>query len=81
VTLQLMPIGKGAHPGLGGAFSILEFEDATPVVYVDSIAGNLFLDRKHDVRKFTTSLDLLRARALDPADSQALLRDAVREKP
>ncbi|MFF4709608.1 helix-turn-helix domain-containing protein [Streptomyces sp. NPDC001297] len=81
VTLQLMPVSKGAHPGLGGAFSILEFEEAAPVVYVDSPAGNLFLDRTHDVRQFATSLDLLRARALDPDDSTALLRDAAREKP
>lgn len=81
VTLQIMPIAKGAHPGLGGAFSILEFDEQSPVVYVDSPAGNLFLDRKHEVRKFTTSLDLLRARALDPDDSAALLRDAARETP
>ncbi|WP_328643916.1 helix-turn-helix transcriptional regulator [Streptomyces canus] len=81
VTLQMMPVAKGAHPGLGGAFAILDFEDASPVVYVDSPAGNLYLDRPYEVRKFRGSLDLLRAYALDPDDSAALLRDAVREKP
>ncbi|MEU6467473.1 helix-turn-helix transcriptional regulator [Streptomyces sp. NPDC046976] len=80
VTLQLMPISKGAHPGLGGAFAVLEFEDAPPVVYVDSPAGNLYLDRKNDVRKFTSSFDLLRARALDPDDTTTRLEDAVKEK-
>ncbi|MFE1075130.1 helix-turn-helix domain-containing protein [Streptomyces sp. NPDC058783] len=81
VTLQLMPTSKGAHAGLGGAFAILEFEDQAPVAYVDSPAGNLYLDRAHDIRKFSRSLDLLRAHALDPDDSAALLREAVREKP
>ncbi|MGW7206946.1 helix-turn-helix domain-containing protein [Streptomyces sp. NPDC054837] len=81
VTLQMMPVAKGAHPGLGGAFAVLEFEDAPPVAYVDSPAGNLYLDRPHDVRKFSRSLDLLRAHALDPDDSAALLQIAAREKP
>ncbi len=81
VTLQIMPMNKGAHPGLGGAFSILDFEEAAPVVYVDSPAGNLYLNKRHDLRKFSASFDLLRARALDPDDSAALLRDAAKEKP
>ncbi|NUP41812.1 MAG: helix-turn-helix domain-containing protein [Streptomyces sp.] len=81
VTLQMMPVAKGAHPGLGGAFAVLEFEDAPPVAYVDSPAGNLYLDRPQDMRKFSRSLDLLRARALDPDDSAALLQKAAREKP
>ncbi|MEU9057118.1 helix-turn-helix transcriptional regulator [Streptomyces sp. NPDC048384] len=81
VTLQMMPVSKGAHPGLGGAFAVLEFEDAPPVAYVDSPAGNLYLDRPTDVRKFSRSLDLLRAHALDPDDSAALLRKATREIP
>ncbi|WP_425824593.1 helix-turn-helix domain-containing protein [Streptomyces fractus] len=80
VRIQIMPEDKGAHPGLGGPFSILDFEEATPVVYIDSPAGNLYLDKKYDVRKFTTSFDLLRAMALDPDDSAARLRDAVKEK-
>ncbi|MFC7831033.1 helix-turn-helix domain-containing protein [Streptomyces sp. NPDC057375] len=80
VTLQILPHTKGAHPGLGGPFSILNFEDAAPVVYVDSPAGNLYLDKRHDVRKFTTSFDLLRAQALDPDTSTALLRDVAMEK-
>ncbi len=81
VTLQMMPMTKGAHPGLGGAFAILEFEDAPPVAYVDSPAGNLYLDRPQHVKKFSRSLDLLRAHALDPDDSADVLRTAVREKP
>ncbi|GAA0357283.1 hypothetical protein GCM10009540_92040 [Streptomyces turgidiscabies] len=80
VTLQMVPIAKGAHPGLGGAFSILEFEENEPLVYVDSPAGNLYLEKKPDVRRFTTSFDLLKAKALDPDETTARLQDAVKEK-
>lgn len=80
VTLQIVETKKGAHPGLGGAFSILEFEENEPVVYVDSPAGNLYLEKKSAVREFAASFDLLRAMALDPNDSTALLRDAAEEK-
>ncbi|WP_229882443.1 helix-turn-helix domain-containing protein [Streptomyces alanosinicus] len=79
VTLQIVPIAKGAHSGLGGAFSLLEFEESDPVVYVDSPAGNLYLEKKPDVRRFTTMFDLLKAKALDPDESAALLQDAAEE--
>ncbi|MEU5959225.1 helix-turn-helix transcriptional regulator [Streptomyces sp. NPDC047525] len=79
ITLQIVPARKGANPGLGGAFSILEFEENDPVVYVDSPAGNLYLEKRTTVREFATSFDLLRAMALDPEESTALLRDAAEE--
>ncbi|MGW7412786.1 helix-turn-helix domain-containing protein [Streptomyces sp. NPDC054863] len=75
VTLQIVPVAKGAHPGLGGAFTLLESETEPPVVYVDSPAGNLYLEKKHDVRKFTATFDLLRATALDPEESAIFLRE------
>ena len=79
VTLQLLPIAKGAHPGLAGAFSILEFEENDPVVYVDSPAGNLYLEKKPEVRRFVSSFDLLKAKALDPEETAARLQNAVKE--
>ncbi|MGW2748127.1 helix-turn-helix domain-containing protein [Streptomyces sp. NPDC001450] len=80
VTLQIVPIAKGAHSGLAGAFSLLEFEESDPVVYVDSPVGNLYLEKKPDVRRFTTSFGLLQAKALDPEETVALLQDAIEEK-
>jgi hypothetical protein len=79
ITIQVLPTGKGAHPGLGGAFSILEFESDDPIVYVDSPAGNLYMQKKHDVRRFVSTFDLLRAMALAPDESTALLQRAAEE--
>ncbi|MFC9431509.1 helix-turn-helix domain-containing protein [Streptomyces sp. NPDC056987] len=79
VTLQIVPQAKGAHPGLGGAFSLLEFEDEPPIAYVDCPAGNLYLEKKTEVRRFTTTFDLLRAVAHDPLESAAILHSAAKE--
>ncbi|MEV6672883.1 DUF5753 domain-containing protein [Streptomyces sp. NPDC051162] len=79
VTIQVVPIRKGGHPGLGGAFSVLEFEEDDPVVYVDSPAGNLYLEKRTDVRRFTGTFDLLRATALAPDESLALISRAAEE--
>ncbi len=77
ITIQVIEFSKGAHPGLGGAFALLEFEEDPAVVYVDSPAGNLYLEKPRDVRRFAQSFDLLRAVALDPDESIALLKRTV----
>jgi transcriptional regulator with XRE-family HTH domain len=71
VTIQVLPFTRGAHPGLGGAFTIIGFPDPTDldVVYVDSPAGNIFLEKDRDVRRHTTWFDHLRAAALPPDES------------
>jgi hypothetical protein len=80
VTLQIMPLAKGAHAALSGAFSLLEFEPHTPtVVYVNSMAGNVYLEKERDVRTFIQTFDLLRAAAPDPQEALTLLEQLTRE--
>ena len=79
VTIQVYPLSKQSHPGLGGAFSMLEFDATKPVIYVDSPAGNLYMEKQADVRRFTNAFDLLKASALDPDESAALLERAAEE--
>jgi hypothetical protein len=49
------------------------------VVCVESRAGNLYLEKRADVRLHTTAFDLLRSMALAPAESAALLKQAAGE--
>ncbi|MCX4673657.1 helix-turn-helix domain-containing protein [Streptomyces sp. NBC_01381] len=79
VTIQIFPMDKESHPGLGGAFSLLEFEEDPAVVYVDSPAGNLYLEKERDVRRFVKTFDLLKASARDPDESTALIESAAEE--
>ncbi|MFF3445873.1 helix-turn-helix domain-containing protein [Streptomyces sp. NPDC002667] len=80
VTIQIMPTSKGAHAALAGMFSLLEFEPRTPtVVYVNSIAGNVYLEKERDVRTFVQTFDLVRAAAPDPQETRAVLESIARE--
>jgi hypothetical protein len=75
VTLQVLPFSSGAHPALNGAFTIIEFpERADPdVVYVDSWGGPIYLEKDREVRACAEAFDRLRAAALPPGDSIALV--------
>lgn len=80
ITVQVVPFGVGAHPGMHGSFAIMDFPDAADpaLVSVESMAGDLFLEREVDVRRYTVIFEHLRAAALNPADSVCLIRDAAR---
>ncbi|WP_274919450.1 helix-turn-helix domain-containing protein [Streptomyces sp. WZ-12] len=74
VTIQIFPADKPHHPGLVGAFSILNFGPSDPQVgYVDSFAGNSFLERDSQIVALTHVFSLLKAGALDIPESAALL--------
>lgn len=80
VTVQVMPTAKGAHMAMAGTFALLDFEPTTPsVVYVDSIAGNVYLEKERDVRKFTQTFDMVRAAGPDPQETPTILEDLARE--
>ncbi|MFG2079535.1 helix-turn-helix domain-containing protein [Micromonospora tulbaghiae] len=76
VTLQVIPFTSGAHAGMPGSFVVMDFPDpADPaLVYVDSMAGDLFLEREADVRRYTSTFEHLRATALDPPSSIKLIQ-------
>jgi transcriptional regulator with XRE-family HTH domain len=75
VTVQVVPFGAGAHPGMEGPFLILGFpEQADPdVVYVDSTTSGVYLEMPSDVRRYALMFDHLRAAALKPDDSVELI--------
>ncbi|WP_007024754.1 helix-turn-helix domain-containing protein [Saccharomonospora iraqiensis] len=79
VTVQVVPFGAGAHPGMEGPFLILGFpEQADPdVVYVDSTSSGLYLEMESDVRRYARMFDHLRAAALKPDDSVDVITGAA----
>jgi hypothetical protein len=79
VTLQIVPRDKGAHPGMSGAFTLFDFEAEPPMAYIDSQAGNLYLEKPSEVRRLAAAFDLLRALARDPHESVAMLENAIKE--
>lgn len=81
VTQQVLPFDCGAHAALSGSFTVLEFPERsdTDVVYVESVAGSVFLEKDKDVRHRSEAFERLRAAALSPAASADLMARAARE--
>jgi Domain of unknown function (DUF5753) len=75
VTVQVIPYAVGAHPGMAGPLTIMEFPDAADpeVVYIDGMAGDLFLEGETEVRRYIGVFEHLQAAALRPADSVRLI--------
>jgi Domain of unknown function (DUF5753) len=82
VTFQVIPFDGGAHPGMAGSFIALQFaEEAIPaVIYVESMAGELFLEHESDVRRYKLMFEHLRAVAASPDVSRSLLGSLATEK-
>jgi transcriptional regulator with XRE-family HTH domain len=78
-TIQVVPYHGGPHPGLAGPFVILGFEEPgePDVVYLETVGGNLYVDKPEETRLFATAFDHLRAAALSPTDTRAMLRAAA----
>lgn len=79
ITLQVLPFSVGAHRGIDGSFSILEFPSGTddPLAYADGMTGGVFRSKSDDVRKYWASLESLRAIALGPNDSTQFIADVI----
>jgi transcriptional regulator with XRE-family HTH domain len=80
-TIQVVPYSAGAHPGQAGPFIILGFTElAEPeVVYMETVGGNLYVDKPEEVRLYTNAFDHLRATALSPVATRAMLHAAAGE--
>ena len=79
VTFQVIPFDAGAHPGMPGSFVFLQFGEAAipDVIYVDSMAGELFLEEEADVRRYRLVFEHLRAVAASPESSLSLVTSAI----
>lgn len=75
VSLQVIQTSGGAHPGMNSAFTVLRFPDVddADIAYVEHVAGSLLLEKAEQVRTARLVFDQLRAEALPPDDSAALL--------
>ena len=80
VTFQVISYDKGAHPGMSGSFVHMAFDDPLDpeLVYIDTLAGDLFLEADADIRRYRTMFQHLQAIALSPRETSAELAKAVK---
>jgi len=79
-TLQVVPFSAGAHAGTTGPFVILGLpEPAEPdLVYVETLAGDIYLEERADVDRYNLAFERLLAAALHPDDSIDLVERTKR---
>ncbi len=70
-TIQIIPFAAGAYAAADSNFDYLEFGgSALPdLVYVEGLARDLYLDRRHDVERYSETIEYMRDTALSPGDS------------
>jgi hypothetical protein len=79
VTLRVVPISAGAHAGLAGSFSLLEFSEFSPVVYRPGEPVGRLTDAPREVDVHRDILRELSASALPEGDSRALIEGIAEE--
>ncbi|HET6354788.1 helix-turn-helix transcriptional regulator [Streptomyces sp.] len=77
--IQVLPYAAGAHPEMGKALKLMEFEDAPPTAYTEAVFSGNLLDDPAVVKRTQAAYDLLRAAALSPEASLALIESAAED--
>ncbi|MBF6163524.1 helix-turn-helix domain-containing protein [Streptomyces gardneri] len=87
VTIRIQPFSAGFPLGIApGPFVILDFsldtkgrEVAPSVVYVESYAGDMYLERPKDVGRYRQAYNVIQQSTLDVPTSKSLMRQVARE--
>ncbi|GAA2227092.1 helix-turn-helix transcriptional regulator [Streptomyces amakusaensis] len=77
--VQIIPFEAGAHTLMGKTFTLMEFEDTPPTVYTEAVYSGNLLDDPPVVKRAQRAYDLLRAAALSPEASLALIESAAED--
>jgi transcriptional regulator with XRE-family HTH domain len=78
VDLRAIPFSRGAHRGMNSGFTVLQFGDSADdmltsampdVVYMETLADDVFLDRPEDVKIYLDAFQGLQDKALSQTDT------------
>ncbi len=74
-TIQVLPFDIGAHRSMTGPFSLLTLPDETDpnFVYLEQLAGAVYLERPADIAQYCTTFEYLSSVALSIDASRKLL--------
>ncbi|MCO6007078.1 helix-turn-helix domain-containing protein [Actinoallomurus purpureus] len=81
VTIQVLPYSAGASNGLEGGFVHLEFPDEIdpPISYMETLAGETYIESAEGNRKIRLAWDRVADAALSPEESVKLITDLAKE--
>ncbi|MFH9084435.1 helix-turn-helix domain-containing protein [Streptomyces sp. NPDC017673] len=78
-VLQILPETAHAHPFMMGMMRVMTFPDAPPVAYTEGLHNGQLIDYPALVKDYRRSYDLLRAAALPPEASLAMVERAAED--
>ncbi|HET9138939.1 helix-turn-helix transcriptional regulator [Actinophytocola sp.] len=79
LTLRVVPAEIGAHAATSGHFTLMEFADFKPVVYLDSETSSLFLEQPEEILAYKEILAALGETALSERQSRDLIAGMATE--
>ncbi|HEU5473388.1 MAG TPA: helix-turn-helix transcriptional regulator [Actinophytocola sp.] len=79
VTVRVMPLRVGWHPGFAGPFVLYDFPDAPPVVHFEHYSSGAFVPDADDVQAYRGAVEQLRDKAMSPAASARLIAEIAKE--
>ncbi|KUM74803.1 helix-turn-helix domain-containing protein [Streptomyces curacoi] len=79
IVPQVLPWNTGPYPMMQGGAKIMTFPDAPPLVYTESSYSGDTIDDPALVKRYSKSYDLLRAAALPPEASLAMVEEAAED--
>lgn len=81
VALRVLPFEAGAHPGVDGSFTVLEFPDPDDprIVYLERMTDSDYLDKLREIAGYRYAHERLRAAALSPNDSRKMISGLIEE--
>ncbi|MEV8015563.1 helix-turn-helix transcriptional regulator [Streptomyces sp. NPDC086554] len=77
--VMLLPYEAGAHANMTGDLRLMEFDDAPPTAYTETAFSGTLVDEPAVVVRAQHAYDLLRAAALSPKASLALIASAAED--
>lgn len=84
VTVQILQHCAGAHPGLNGSFTLMEFDDegsGPDAVLVENWTSSLHFEDRHQLARYQRAFDRLTAMAAPSQESRSLIEKTMKELP
>ncbi len=75
VTIQVLRYAAGAHPAIAGSFILLDGPTFGTLGYVETLAGDLFLEAPDEIDRLNEALAQLCTMAMSPRESVAWLKE------
>lgn len=73
IALHVLPFGSGWHPGLEGAYFLIQPTNSVPIVHLEMRSSGLFLHEENDVDAYIDAAEVVAQHALNPDESLRLI--------